>query len=541
MKLPLAACWALAALAVGRATAPGPNARALRSTTTDKAQAFLIDIERGVRKVSEDAKLTFSALDTYGSQLEMSTETAAGGSRNATAEHETKVATSVHELRELEEKIRQHYAGELARVKQDAENLGRQLAGLQAETSRLKTEKADAQAAIKQLEHRAQVCEQSLRQAQQNRPAEDATEAEAAEVVAKKELVRVKDDETQISKLKADLQKEGTDKQDLEARLGAIASTPGAAAPGDQRSAALEREVVDLKKTEAGLKADKEALVKTVQHVMNTNQTLTLKQQEDDFNQAKVTMQKSFDERIAAMQQKVTEAESKLEDEAEVVKTLQEQGLEVEQKKAKMEKEVGVLQSQNTNLVADKSHLLDTLRGVLRSNTQYQQELTQAELDKAKEPHKEKQKAATTQAPQATFDIEHIGETAKMDRYMHKLERDSPAAALAGEATEQQAAEPQPAEAKPQPPATPPTAPVMKAAIAPREAPRARLGSTRLQKYLAGANERDPEAEVEKTVDASPKDNPDGKFGDEVDKLLNQAESAVSEADDSTVVPLGSP
>merc|ERR1719478_1640822 len=242
MKSFLGACWALATLASGQEA---------QTKEPDKALSSLINIERDVRRLAWNANLTFSALDLYGSHA------------GAIAEHKTKL-DELHNV--ISHKIRQQYSEELARVKGDAEELGRQLAALQSEKTQLKMEQeqADAQATIKQLVH------------------------------------RVKDDEVQISKAK---QSTSTDDYWL------------------LRSAKLEREVADLKKTKAGLQADKKDLVKMVQDQTLTlksvktmeDQTLMLKSQLEASQQA-LTMQKSLDETVGLGKNQMLMLKSQLED-----------------------------------------------------------------------------------------------------------------------------------------------------------------------------------------------------------------------------------
>merc|ERR1719409_2554724 len=119
--------------------------------------------------------------------------------------------------------------------------------------------------------------------------------------------------------------------------------------------------VEGLKKTTSGLQVDRKNLAKTVQDQTLTlksqledfqkaketmqksfderedlakKQTLTLKSQLEDYQKAKNTMQKSFDERMTAMQQKVAEAQAKLEDDAALVEDLKQTkaGLQVDKK-----------------------------------------------------------------------------------------------------------------------------------------------------------------------------------------------------------------
>merc|ERR1719409_1183753 len=119
--------------------------------------------------------------------------------------------------------------------------------------------------------------------------------------------------------------------------------------------------VEGLKKTTSGLQVDRKNLAKTVQDQTLTlksqledfqkakesmqksfderedlakNQTLMLKSQLEDYRKAKATMQKSFDERITAMQQKVAEAQSKFEDDVALVEGLKKTtaGLQVDRK-----------------------------------------------------------------------------------------------------------------------------------------------------------------------------------------------------------------
>merc|ERR1719473_2267085 len=108
--------------------------------------------------------------------------------------------------------------------------------------------------------------------------------------------------------------------------------------------AALEREIEDLKKTKAlMLKSQLEDFQKARETMQKSfderedlakNQALTLKWQLEDYQKAKTTMQKSFDERMTAMQQKLAEAQSKLEDDAALVEDLKQTkaGLQVDKK-----------------------------------------------------------------------------------------------------------------------------------------------------------------------------------------------------------------
>lgn len=580
---------AVPVLLAGAAAVASAPARTAASSTSSRP-AFLIDVNRAIRKVSEDANLTFSALDTYGQQLEMSATDAMARAHNATglasaaavSAHSAEYAAGVKELRGLESKIRERYAAELARVRKDVEQMGRQIASLQAEKVKAKADmtkiqasvsqaqaaassqeqraqaaeerarlaedrltaqkqilakdKADAQAMVSQLEKRATVCEQQLKQAGQQGSGDassgDATEAEAAEGAAKRELDRIREDGERIAQLKAQNNDLAKERDDLRDRLGAMqggGASSSAEVPSSARSQALEREVDELKARITSLEGDKTALVGTVRSMMNTNQTKKMATEIQDMSHAEASESQRLKTEEVSWQKKLSDASDKLDDEKEVVKTLQEQGLAAQQEAEKCKASYVSLQKENTVLKTDKEHLLETLRGTLRSNTKYQQELAEDELRNSQHPAQTPQAAAPPPSPpqpqpealrlEVNDPLQVMGETPAMDRYIHTTKTGAEAIVAAVEPTKAEAEMMADGESRnPQRPAA--------------EQPQRPKSS--LRKWLANTPADDPEADAEKTVDADPKDNPDGQFGDAVSKLLNQAEAAVSQAGDDS-------
>jgi len=415
---------------------------------------------------------------------------------------------------------------------------------LAKEVKQMQEERNQLKAAVHQLDARSQSCEDTLNKATANLKTcqvmatniSSQIDAEASREVSQKAVadaraIRKAEDDAAAEKTDTDaLRSENQNlKQKLkeyEKRLADLESG------GSSKTSAMSQEVQECKKEKKSLQEDKEGLVKTVQHLLKANGTETLSQslQKEiaSLQRAQLETEKVYGKKVEALREQLKTSEANAQDVKEVAQTMNEQNAELTKNNANLQSKLQSCQADAKDLQDDKKELLNSLQGTLRQNTQYQAQMAKEEIKRADNPRKIPPAPKTSQpaakmlrGPGTSKDdeVRVMGETRAIDHYIAQTTVEEPAA----EIVEAPIPEEKDVPAQVQPERKP---------VLPATGPE----HTPLARYLTGDREHPP-AKEEPTPEQKIKQEADAdeSIGNDVGKLLSQAEDAVNQAqvDDS--------
>lgn len=141
---------------------------------------------------------------------------------------------------------------------------------------------------------------------------------------------------------------------------------------------ALKAQVASVQKQNQLLEQDKSALLGTVQGMLKTNQTKTMEMEMQSAQQMKLAVEERSANERAGLEAQLKEAREGEASEKEVMKTLQDQTLDLQRQLEASRSEVGKLRHDGGALASDKESVMNTLRGVLRQNTKLQKDVADA-------------------------------------------------------------------------------------------------------------------------------------------------------------------
>lgn len=424
--------------------------------------------------------------------------------------------------------------------KRGASALAKEVKQLKEEHKQLTEERSDLKAAVHQLDMRAQTCEDTLNTAMINTKKAQAAASncsaqisnEAAREVGQKAVADVKkirkaEDDLADTKTDADMLRK--ENQELKQKMIDYEKRIAAFEGKGSKTSAMSQEVQECNKEKQSLQDDKEGLVKTVQHLLKANGTETLTQtlQKEvmSLQRAQLETQKAYGKKVESLSAQLKTAQENAQDVKVVAQTMNEQNAEMTKNVANLQAKVESCESDRKDLEDDKKELVKSLQGTLRQNTEYQAQMVKEEIKRADNPKKPAPKksqpaANVLKGPGTSKDdeIKVMGETRAIDHYIASTTVEEPASEIV--------AMPVPPEKEPPPPAHTEHKPVM-----PGTGPQ----RSKLSQYLTSdkdypevKKELTPEQKAEK--EAKKDADADDSVGNDVGKLLSQAEDAVNQA-----------
>mmetsp|Transcript_165056 Transcript_165056/g.317017 ORF Transcript_165056/g.317017 Transcript_165056/m.317017 type:complete len:464 (+) Transcript_165056:1-1392(+) len=159
-------------------------------------------------------------------------------------------------------------------------------------------------------------------------------------------------------------------------------------APPVDEVTVLKQEIKDLHKHEDSLKADKDALVATLQRFMAVNissKSAKLEKKVADITDLKIAEEARFTHDRAVLESQVKKAEANSSSLREVMHDLQEQNLALQKELKRSWAEAANLTKQQKDAEADKEGLVTALQGMVRDNSKLKKELAKSKkmLDKS--------------------------------------------------------------------------------------------------------------------------------------------------------------
>lgn len=414
------------------------------------------------------------------------------------------------------------------------------------EVQEMKEERASLQAAVHQLDARAQSCEDSLNTARvsvqkwqaavsncSSRISDEAAREVSQKAVADVKKIRKAEDAeaeatSEMDMLRKENQEMTQKMRDYEQRIAAFEGKGSI-------SSAMSKEAQECKQEKKSLQEDKEGLVKTVQHLLKANGTETLTQQLQkevmSLQRAQLETQKVYGNKIQKLQDQLKSAQDNAADVKEVAQTVNEQNSELTKNNGKLQGKLESCEADKKDLEDDKKQLVLSLQGTLRQNTEYQAQMAKEEIKRADHPKKPQPAQKKSQAvanvlkgPGTSKDdeIKVMGETRAIDHYIASTTVEQPAQDIV--------AMPVPVE----------KAPAQEKAEPKQTMPSTGPAKSKLSEYLTQDRESPPvkkeltpeqKAEEQAKKEAAADDN----IGNDVGHLLSQAEDAVNQAqiDDS--------
>jgi len=318
------------------------------------------------------------------------------------------VSTNFHDLHLVVDKFKEKHVDKVKDVKG-------KLAAEQVKTKQYEEETHDLKAAVQQLSWRAGQCDDLLRQMQSKPTTTTTTQVASASKVVdwqhinKTETAEISDLQKQNAELKASV-------SELTQRVGEFT---GKSVDEASRADMLENELGKMRKENAQLKTDKDAVVKTLQDLMSEENFKGLRHQAQEAQDLKVKLTKEF----LAKEQKVKKEEERmkgqLKDRDEDEKLLQQKGQELEMEHDSLKATETRLQNERDVLATDKDHLLKTVQSLMRQNMVFKEELARC-------PNKQSQLAQkpVNVRPAAREDPTAVmGATSTIDAYLATQQR----------------------------------------------------------------------------------------------------------------------
>jgi FtsZ-binding cell division protein ZapB len=347
--------------------------------------------------------------------------------------------------------------------------------------------------------------------------------------VADAKKIRKAEDDLSVTQTDMDaLRRENQElKQQMKEYQKRVTSLEGT---GSSKTSVMGKEVEECNKEKKSLQEDKEGLVKTVQHLLKANGTETLSQSLQKevltLQRAQLETEKTYGRKVEDLREKLKTSEANAQDVKEVAQTMNEQNADLRKDNANLQSKLDECQADSKDLEDDKKQLVISLQGTLRQNTEYQAQMAKEEIKRAEnpkkyQPAKKKSETATNvlKGPGTSKDdeVKVMGETKAIDHYIAQTTVEEPAAEIVAapvpeEPVPEEKAESKQEERKPVMPSTGPE-------------------QSKLAKYLK-ADEDIPPVKREPTPaeKVQQESEADDNIGNDVGKLLSQAEDAVNNA-----------
>lgn len=431
-------------------------------------------------------------------------------------------------LKDVAHKLKRHGATALAK----------EVKKLQEERNQMGEEGKQLKAAIHQLDARSQSCEDSLNNAKINMKKWEAAasncstkvQAEATREVGQKAVAdaqKVRKAEDDLADMQTDMDALRKENQELKQQMQEYQKRMAALEGTGSKTSAMGKEVEECNKEKKSLQQDKEGLVKTVQHLLKANGTETLSQslQKEvmSLQKAQLQTEKANFRKVEALREQLKTSEANAQDIKEVAQTMNEQNSELNKNNANLQSKLQQCEADVKDLQDDKKQLVISLQGTLRQNTEYQSQMAKEEIKRAENPKKyqkapKKNEAATNvlKGPGTSKDdeVKVMGETRAIDHYIAQTTVEEPAKEIVEAPVPQEKEPPKQTQAE-QKPVMPATGPER----------------SKLAQYLTADPEhppvkREPTPDEKLRQDADADDN----VGNDVGKLLSQAEDAVNSA-----------
>jgi chromosome segregation ATPase len=426
-------------------------------------------------------------------------------------------------LKDVAKKLKKHGASALAK-----------------ENHQLKEERSNLKAAIHQLDARAQTCADSLNNARASvkkwevaasncsaRISDEASREVSQKAVADvKKIRKAKDD---LESTEADLDALRKENQDLKASVKDYEKRIAAFEGGGSKTSVMSQEVQECKKEKKSLQEDKEGLVKTVQHLLKANGTeslsQTLQKEVASLQKAQLETQRIYSKKVESLRDQLKTAQDNAQDVKEVAQTMNEQNAELTKNNDKLQSKLQTCEGDRKDLEDDKKSLVLSLQGTLRQNTEYQAQMAKEEIKRADNPKKKQQAQKKSQVagnvlkgPGTSKDdeVQVMGDMRAMDHYIASATVDEPAQEIVSM--------PVPEEKEPPAQAQPKQKPVM-----PVTGPVRNKLSKYLNQPLFPPEKKELTPEEKAQQEAKKEADVDDNIGNDVGKLLSQAEDAVDQ------------